>query len=166
MKLKTKFQDEVFELGEVVNADIATMPDGRIKLQTTAKVGGIHTFYYDKLEEISSDWQDYKESKKHYEILGASIVIGIEDAEDEIFRNQGQREIGNYFETEEEALKAVEKLKAWKRLKDSGFRFDEWSWSASSISDIDIINIKAYMDIQTNFEDKKADLDLLFRGEE
>ena len=29
------------------------------------------------------------------------------------------REIGNYFETREEAEKAVEKLKAWKRLKDT-----------------------------------------------
>lgn len=33
------------------------------------------------------------------------------------------KEIGNYFETKEEAEKAVEKLKAWKRLKDKGFKF-------------------------------------------
>ena len=33
------------------------------------------------------------------------------------------QEIGNYFETKEEAEKAVEKLKAWKRLKDKGFQF-------------------------------------------
>lgn len=33
------------------------------------------------------------------------------------------KEIGNYFETREEAEKAVEKLKAWKRLKDKGFKF-------------------------------------------
>lgn len=31
MKLKTKFQDEDFELGEVADVNIATMPDGRIK---------------------------------------------------------------------------------------------------------------------------------------
>lgn len=35
------------------------------------------------------------------------------------------KEIGNYFETKEEAEKAVEKLKAWKRLKDAGFYFVE-----------------------------------------
>lgn len=33
------------------------------------------------------------------------------------------KEIGNYFETKEEAEKAVEQLKAWKRLKDKGFEF-------------------------------------------
>ena len=31
--------------------------------------------------------------------------------------------IGNYFETPEEAEKAVEKLEAWKRLKDKGLYF-------------------------------------------
>ena len=38
--------------------------------------------------------------------------------------NKYQDEIGNYFETKEEAEKAVEKLKAWKRLKDKGIEFD------------------------------------------
>jgi hypothetical protein len=33
------------------------------------------------------------------------------------------KSIGNYFESKEEAEKAVEKLKAWKRLKDKGFKF-------------------------------------------
>lgn len=33
-----------------------------------------------------------------------------------------RKEIGNCFDTIEEAEKAVEKLKAWKRLKDKGFR--------------------------------------------
>lgn len=31
--------------------------------------------------------------------------------------------VGNFFATKEEAEKFVEKLKAWKRLKDKGFRF-------------------------------------------
>lgn len=33
------------------------------------------------------------------------------------------RIIGNYFQTKEEAEEAVEKLKAFKRLKDAGFKF-------------------------------------------
>lgn len=36
-------------------------------------------------------------------------------------------EIGNCFKTEEEAERVVEKLKAWKRLKDSGLRFKDWN---------------------------------------
>lgn len=37
--------------------------------------------------------------------------------------DKSRKNFGNYFETKEEAEKAVEKLKAWKRLKDKGFRF-------------------------------------------
>ena len=33
------------------------------------------------------------------------------------------KEIGNYFETKEEAELVVDKLKAWQRLKDIGCRF-------------------------------------------
>ena len=42
-------------------------------------------------------------------------------------RVQKDKEIGNYFETVEEAEQAVEKLKAWKRLRDKEFRFIGWS---------------------------------------
>lgn len=38
-------------------------------------------------------------------------------------------EISNCFRTEEEAEKVVEKLKAWKRLKDSGLKFKDWNKS-------------------------------------
>lgn len=37
--------------------------------------------------------------------------------------------IGNYFETREEAEKAVERLKAWERLKDAGLKFKDWNKS-------------------------------------
>lgn len=33
-----------------------------------------------------------------------------------------RKQFGNYFNTREEAEKAVEKLKAWKQLKDKGFQ--------------------------------------------
>ena len=58
MKLKTVFQDEDFELGEVADVDIATMPDGRIKAQAVAKAGGLHTFFYDTLWGLWNDWAD------------------------------------------------------------------------------------------------------------
>lgn len=43
--------------------------------------------------------------------------------------DHGRFEIGNCFQTEEEAEKAVDKLKAWKRLKDSGLKFKDWNKS-------------------------------------
>lgn len=43
-----------------------------------------------------------------------------------VFNVEQNKAIGNYFETREEAEKAVEKLKAWKRLKDSGLKFKDW----------------------------------------
>lgn len=160
MKLKTKFQDEDFDLGEVVEATISTtsLVDTHIKLKARAKRGGEHSFYFESLKELNELFEDYEEPKKHYEILAMGAVMEREDAEDEIFRNQGQREIGNYFDTREEAEKAVEKLRAWKRLKDKGFRFVEWQQHG--------ITEDGVMDGAVYFEDAKnvnrSDLDLLF----
>lgn len=39
-------------------------------------------------------------------------------------REAYRKSIGNYFETKEEAEKAVERLRAWKKLKDGGVKFD------------------------------------------
>ena len=44
--------------------------------------------------------------------------------ENESIYDKNRKQIGNYFETEEEAEQAVEKLKAWKRLKDNGISFE------------------------------------------
>ena len=66
-------------------------------------------------------------------------------------------EIDNCFGTAEEAEKAVEKLKAWKRLKDKGFRFDNFVRDAIYFNlDEEQIQNKSIL----------KDLDLLFGGEE
>ena len=65
------------------------------------------------LDEIKEEWEDYEEPKgiqciycvNHFDAAKLDGVI-----------------VG--FETKEEAKKAVEKLKAWKRLKDKGFEFE------------------------------------------
>lgn len=69
------------------------------------------------------------------------------------------RFIGNYFETREEAEQAVEKLKAWKRLKDTITRVDR-----ASVDDVGT----ATLFIRYKGKDHKKvqkDLDLLFGGE-
>ena len=68
----------------------------------------------------------------------------------------GLKFIGNYFETKEEAEKAVEKLKAWKRLKDKGFRFSGFDYT--ELHDYARVNIRATM-INDSIND---DLELLF----
>lgn len=122
MKLKTEFQDEDFKLGEVADVNIATMPDGRIKAQAVAKSGGVHTFFYDDLKTFTDDWEDYEEPKEYWHIFGTNITK-TQECLDELY-DKRNKEIGNYFDSREEAEKAVEKLKAFKRLKDKGFRFE------------------------------------------
>ena len=69
-----------------------------------------------------SKFEDYCEEPKEYWYIDCygmvlrSLYNGNE-------WDERRKQIGNHFETKEEAKKAVEKLKAWKRLKDKGFRF-------------------------------------------
>ena len=78
---------------------------------------------YKNLAELNEEWEDYKEPKKHYFTIDGDGVLVCRTSGD--FLNEGLcKEIGNYFETREEAEQAVEKLKAWKRLKDSGISFE------------------------------------------
>lgn len=156
MKLRTKFQDEDFELGEVVTADIATMPDGRIKLQAAAKKGGLHTIFYDKLENLYSEWEDYEEPERYYYITSGGEIThrGFRLWENESVYDKKRKEIGNYFGTEEEAKKAVEKLKAWKRLSENKYLFGRL---------IDLIySLNAN---SREFDEYLEDIELLFGGE-
>lgn len=99
---------------------------------------------YNSLAELNEDWEDYEEPKlfKSIGTIGSSVHIEMGSAE--------------------EAKKAVEKLKAWQRLKDEGFRFEGWNVkTASSNGDHLIINL--HIKDCTGCEEL---LDLLFGGEE
>ncbi len=79
------------------------------------------------IDEIKEEWENYEEPKEFY-YIDADGYIKSQSVDDKDFNNikdgvENLIEIGNYFETEEEAEKAVEKLKAWKRLKDFGCGF-------------------------------------------
>lgn len=67
----------------------------------------------------------------------------------------GER-IGNYSMPKKEARKATEKILAWKRLKDKGFKFTGWNRRYC-----DEINYQ----LDTT-EDMSKDLDLLFGGKD
>ena len=119
--------------------------------------------HYNSLAELNEEWEDYEEPKEYwyYDTTknGVEKITHLEDKEKD-------QEIGNYFETKEEAEKAVEQLKAWKRLKDKGFRFKFFEETDRGyIGDFTI-----YAHIEPNYSQKYDELDddlgLLFGGEE
>ena len=81
---------------------------------------GFH--HYLSLAELNEDWEDYEEPKVAYFIDAQGDVCKFSDNDADDWTKEEQ--IGNKFETKEEAEKIVEKLKAWKRLKDGGVKFD------------------------------------------
>lgn len=116
---------------------------------------------YETLEGLSQDWEDAPEEPKEYWFIDTYSyeVSYLEERRNEDLDNFN-KEIGNYFETREEAEKAVERLRAWKRLKDKGFRFNKWYFHDILGGDVVIIaNFK-------NNEENDEDLDVLFGGEE
>lgn len=123
---------------------------------------------YTSLAELNEEWEDAPEEPKEYwhinslgEIEELKIDEKFTDAESSFIEDK-HLEIGNYFETKEEAERVIEKLKAWKRLKDKGFRFDGWNWETQCID----YNLD-YTDItEEQIEDAEKDLDLLFSGED
>ena len=132
---------------------------------------GSQIYNYDSLAKLTEEWEDYEEPKEYWTIdtvLNKIRPIGDKSDEEWIRFESWAKAIGNYFETREEAEKAVEKLKAWKRLKDKGFRFKGWNCALQEL----------YFDVPDTFYDRPdmvgeaiseettKDLDLLFGGEE
>ena len=101
------------------------------------------------LAELNAEWEDYEEPKgmQWVDVLGA---------------NDGRVVI--QYSNEEEAKKAVEKLKAWKRLKDKGFRFD--GYDVAHNSNGDLCGQLFYNAGKYCIGDAEKDLDLLFSGED
>ena len=157
MKLKTKFQDEDFELGEVVDATISVTPlDEHIKVKAKGKQGREHFFNISRISELFELFEDYEGPKEYYAIdLQGDTIKWARHSWDEKTTNK-IKEIGNYFESKEEAEQAVKKLKAWKRLKNNGFKFKG--------SQLQNLNIKFWLD--HGYTEMGDDLDLLFGGEE
>ena len=83
-------------------------------------------YNYNSLAELNEEWEDYEEGHRVYYLDYTGDVFDIlsEIIHPEI--SLKMKRIGNYFETREEAERAVKNLKAWKRLKDKGFRFNGW----------------------------------------
>lgn len=125
---------------------------------------------YESLAELNEEWEDVPEEPKDKDFWFFDEEGIIRDTKEENWPEESvaaAKEIGNYFETKEEAEKAVEKLKAWKRLKDKGFRFTDWScdFKHNEIMEVDVYRPN-YVSVYTDGGQLQKDLDLLFGGEE
>ena len=119
---------------------------------------------YKTLAELNAEWEDVPEDTKDFwYIRCGGAVKQNEDSSLEKHHIDKHKEIGNYFSTREEAEKAVERLCAWQRLKDKGFKPKGWVWE----DDPSKIEIKLRCPDETclSLYDIQDDLDLLFGGE-
>lgn len=110
-------------------------------------------YRYNSLAELNKEWEDYE---YWFVDSGGEIKKTTYLTEND---KANLISFGNHFKTKKEAKKAVEKLKAWKRLKDKGFRFEGWVNSAFHSSPFVRFSI-------CDAEKTDKDLDLLFGGED
>lgn len=114
-------------------------------------------------EMIEAGWEDYKEPQVAYYIDRDGHIVSYQRkvaCPKRVFDKEENEAIGNYFETREEAEKAVEKLKAWKRLKDTITRIDRASFDDVGTATL-FIRYKG-----KDHKKVKADLDSLIGGKE
>ena len=120
---------------------------------------------YNSLAELCEEWSDYEEPKGFWIIDVFGIVEYQKICDIEPAKIEFMKSIGNYFETEAEAEKAVEKLTALTILKDKRLRFDGWT-----IDDGLRVSICTNIDGESIYDDSKKELrqnlDLLFSGGE
>ena len=159
MKLRNK------KTGEIIFTDFELS----ISIPDKEKLYGCDTYTqikgYSTLKDLVEEWEDYREPKTAWFIDPQGDIQEWRDVECDDWTKE--KAIGNYFESKEEAEQAVEKLKAWKRLKDKGFRFEyveEYENLCGNGVEIPIMAImppENYTDIET-----VEDLNLLFSQED
>ena len=141
MKLRNKKTGEIWDIGKILTNDYPS---------------------YDTLEQIYEEFEDYEEPKEHWCVTMYGRITRIKDDEEPI---DDLIEIGNYFNSKEDAYDAWDKLKTWKRLKDAGFRFKGKKTDSTTYKHYIEFEVCSKDVILFN-DDIEADLELLFGGEE
>lgn len=77
--------------------------------------------HYVSLAELNAEWCDYEEPKEHWFIDYDGGIIPF-NRNKETATDNLMKQIGNYFDTEEEAEKTLEKLKALTEAKKDGLK--------------------------------------------
>lgn len=122
------------------------------------------------------EWEDVSEEPKEYWFIN-SVGAATRPSDTTDWTQQDaiyHKEIGNCFETEEEAELAVRKLKALKRLKEHGFRFNNCDlYDANNIilfsmpKRAEVVDDDELYGVRDDYaEEDKKDLELLFGGGE
>lgn len=156
MKLRNKKTGVIGELSGV-NRIVVYEPD--MPLCENSILGE-----YDTLAELNKDWEDYKIDPYIVDMLEDNCISSVAFGTD-LQEIERAKECGLYFESKEEAEKAVEKLKSLKRLKDKEFRFD--GYDIANRAGDNVICGQAYFKAGNyDKEGIKKDLDLLFGGKE
>lgn len=149
MKLRNKRTGEIYEPTSLIGFDYKDAEDCWLA-------------QYPSLAELNEEWEDYEEQEEYWYIRDFSITRGDTSCIGYSPKSNSdtveyRKQIGNLFETKEEAEQAVKKLKAWKRLKDKGFRF----------KGCDDYHIDYELKGRCVWTDEaEKDLNLLFGGEE
>ena len=155
MKLRNKKTGEIGKLYFKDGRNFSVLPEDTMNLTT---------YVYNSLAELNEDWEDYEEPKEYWYLENNG------DIDKETYEGDGyeerMKEIGNYFETKEEAEKVAERLNAWKRLKDKGFKFEDYSFTSYGITPAEIEIEATIKDISDPKNQYAKDLMLLFGGEE
>ena len=118
MKLRNKKTGETVEFRYLLSDYIAPL------VLTTYENDKPEMYKYNSLAELNAEWEDYEEPKDFYYIQpdGDLHLVQCRVPNYELIKF---KQIGNYFDTKEEAELAVRKLKAWKLLKDEcDIKFD------------------------------------------
>lgn len=130
--------------------------------------GGDRCYYY-SLAALHDVWEDYEEPKVGYIIDPMEEdCVSVDDSGYEELDIERAKELGIWLKTREEAEKAVEKLKAFKRLKDkSEFEIISYEFDAEhSEGHIDFFIPRRNTFDTLDLHCVKQDLDLLFSGGE
>ena len=166
MKLKNKKTGEVLAV-ESISLVMPTLVADKKTIQLTGtdtETGYREIYRYKTVAELNEKWEDYEEPKEYWYMDYGGRIKAMNDANDE--EDVARKEIGNYFESEEEAEKVVEKLKAWKRLKDKGFRFVRIDEQNEGHRVGQYIEFEMAYHFEPDAWQIGHDLDLLFGGEE
>lgn len=116
MKLRNKKTGEIMDDAQYRNYSLS---DG-FGLRMNGK-----EWEYHSLAELNEDWEDYKEPEYWY-INEYGFVMKADNFGRDTLYDKSRKNFGNYFLSREEAERAVEKLKAWKRMKDNEWLHENW----------------------------------------
>ena len=127
----------------------------------TLKKFGTFDEWFEEIEE-SKAWKPEERGEYYYINYSGSAFLDIYDSGE---LDSCLFEIGNCFKTKEDAEKAIEKLKALRRLREKGLRFDGTKWRNHYYED-NHFTIKSHFDGELdNLADINEDLSMLFYEE-